>query len=120
MSEQVTYGDYGINREDSISLCKAQYAILAKDLEYCMTLKKTPDTYEAPSGALIQKGIAQRDVCLKGLAHELENPKLCELLNTATDSNYGDTYVQTCKTQALDPTYEPVEELHSVPDFDFK
>jgi hypothetical protein len=117
MTEHITYGDYDITNEDSISLCKAEYAILAKDLDYCMTLKKTPDTYEAPSGALIPKGIPQRDVCLKGLAHELRDPELCELLSTATDSEYGETYVEGCKTQALDPNYKPVRESYSVPDF---
>lgn len=74
-------------------------------------------TYEAPSGALIPKGRPQRDVCLKGLAHELRDPELCELLSTATDSEYGETYVEDCKTQALDPNYKPVRESYSVPDF---
>ncbi len=60
MIKHVTYGDYSITREDSISLCKAEYAILTKDLEYCMTLKEAPDTYEARPGVFKDKGIAQK------------------------------------------------------------
>ena len=118
MTELVTYGDYSITNEDSISLCKAQYAILTKDLEYCMTLKETPKTYEGQPGVFKETGIAQRDICLKGLAHQLKKPELCELLNTATDSNYGEVYVKSCKRMALDPNYNPVKKLESMPDFD--
>ena len=40
------------------------------------------------------------------------------MLNTATDPDYGEIYVESCKTQALDPNYEPVKKSDSVPDFD--
>jgi len=118
MTKHVTYGDYSITREDSISLCKAEYAILTKDLEYCMTLKETPDTYEARPGVFMDKGIAQRDICLRGLAHELKRPDLCELLNTAKDPDYGEDYVKSCKALALDPNYKPVRKKDSIQDFD--
>jgi len=118
MTRHVTYEDYSITREDSISLCKAEYAILTKDLEYCMTLKETPDTYEARPGVFMDKGIAQRDICLEGLAHELKRPDLCELLNTAKDPDYGEDYVKSCKAQALDPNYKPVRKKDSIPEFD--
>ena len=118
MTRHVTYEDYSITREDSISLCKAEYAILTKDLEYCMTLKETPDTYEARPGVFMDKGIAQRDICLEGLAHELKRPDLCELLNTAKDPDYGEDYVKSRKALALDPNYKPVWKKDSIPDFD--
>jgi len=113
-------GDYSIPREDSISLCKAKYAILTKDLEYCMTLKETPDTYEARPGVFMDKGTAQRDICLHGLSRELKRPDLCELLNSAKDPDYGENSVKICKAQALDPNYKPVQiwKKDSISDFD--
>jgi len=83
-----------------------------------MTLKETPDTYEARPGVLKDKGIAQRDICLQGLAHKLKRPDLCELLNTAKDPDYGEDYVKSCKALTLDPNYKPVWKKDSIQDFD--
>jgi hypothetical protein len=82
-----SYGDYAISVEESIDVCKAEFAIKTKNLEYCLTLKEKSD--QSPETR------SQRDICLEGLARELKHLDLCDSLQL------GEIYKHACKIRAV-------------------
>lgn len=65
------HDDYNTSVEESRYFCRADYAVKARDVEYCKTLDteiKFPGT------------ITQKDKCLRDLAKELNDKSLCEFL----------------------------------------
>ena len=65
-------GDYRTTVEESRYFCRADYATMASDAEYCKTLD---------SEVKFTGSITQKDKCLKELAKKLQDKSLCEFMS---------------------------------------
>ena len=79
--------DIAVNKEDSATICKADYAIKKKDVSLCLSLRER-SSYQN----------ILRDRCLLGLAINLKRPDLCNLMTKTKP----DSVVEQCRKDAQD------------------